>query len=101
MQPGVCALHHPAPRFRPGVTFGPGFLAAGAQMQGEAELPGQGARLVIVEPLVETEMLGLAARRLGPPEGNGGEGLAHQLVVIAVGAADHRPERDPAAVGQQ
>ena len=40
------------------MTFGMGLLAAGAQMQGEAELLGQGARLVIVEALVEAEVLG-------------------------------------------
>ena len=45
------ALHHPAPRLGPGVTLGANLLAARAQVQGEAELLGQNARLVVVEAL--------------------------------------------------
>src|SRR5919199_759467 len=70
-------------------------------MQGEAELVGQGTRLVIVDPFVEAEMLGLMAGRLGAPHRDGGEGLTHQLMVVAVGPVDHRPERDAAGIGQQ
>ena len=77
VEPGVCACDHPAPCFRSGVTFGPGFLAAAAQMQGEAKLVGQCTRLVIVKPFVETERLGLMVGRLGPPHRDRFEGLAH------------------------
>src|SRR3712207_4868258 len=94
------ALHHPAPRPGSGVTLGPDLLAARAQVQGEAELPGEGARLVVVEALVEAEVLRAAARRPGPPDRDGLEGGAHQLVVVAVGPVDHRPEGQAAAVGQ-
>src|SRR5919206_4761807 len=71
MEPGVCALHHPAPGLGPGVTLGPDLLAAGAQVQGEAELRGEGARLVVVEPLVQAEVLWPTARRLGPLDRDG------------------------------
>src|SRR5215212_3427971 len=94
------AFHDPAPRPRSGAALGAGFLAAGAQVQGEAELLGQGTRLVVVEALVEAEVLRAAARRPGPPDRDGLEGGAHQLVVVAVGAVDRRPEGDAAAVGQ-
>ena len=46
-------------------------------------------------------MLRVAARRPGPPDRNGLERRAHQLVVVAVGPVDHRPEGHAAAVGQQ
>src|SRR5918998_770255 len=94
------ALHHPSPRPGSGAALGPDLLAARAQVQGEAELLGEGARLVVVEALVEAEVLRAAARRPGPPDRDGLEGGAHQLVVVAVGAVDRRPEGDAAAVGQ-
>src|ERR671912_990240 len=94
------ALHHPSPRPGSGAALGPDLLAARAQVQGEAELPGEGARLVVVEALVEAEVLRAAARRPGPPDRDGLEGGAHQLVVVAVGPVDGRPEGDAAAVGQ-
>jgi hypothetical protein len=101
VEPGVYAFDDPAPRFGPGMRLGPGFLATAAQMQGEAKLCGEGTRRVIVKPLVETEMLGLTACRSGPSHRDGLQGLAHQLMVVAIGAADHHPERETAAVGQQ
>src|SRR5919112_6164840 len=100
VEPGVRALHHPAPGLGPGVTLGPDLLAARAQVQGEAELRGEGARLGVVEALVEAEVLWPTARRLGPLDRDGLEGGAHQLVVVAVGPVDRRPERHAAAVGQ-
>src|SRR3712207_1154115 len=69
-------------------------------MQGEAEFLGQGTRLVVVEALVEAEVLGAAARRPGPPDRDGLEGGAHQLVAVAVGPVNRRPEGDAAAVVQ-
>src|SRR3712207_8351974 len=94
------ALHHPSPRPGSGAALGPDLLAARAQVQGEAELLGEGARLVVVEALVEAEVLRAAARRPGPPDRYGLDGGAHQLVVVAVGPVDGRPEGDAAAVGQ-
>jgi hypothetical protein len=41
----MCALHHPAPRLGAGVTLGRNLLTSRAQVQSEAELLGQGARL--------------------------------------------------------
>src|SRR3712207_2203324 len=94
------ALHHPSPRPGSGAALGPDLLAARAQVQGEAELLGEGARLVVVEALVEAEVLRAAPRRLGPPDRDGLKGGAHQLVVVAVGPVDRRPEGHAAAVGQ-
>src|SRR5215210_7674535 len=70
-------------------------------MQGEAELLGQGTRLVVVEAFVEAEVLRAAARRPGALDRDGLQRLPHQLMVVAVGPVDGRPERDAAAVGQQ
>src|SRR3954454_4715282 len=101
VEPGMCALDDPAPRFGLNVTLGPSFLTSAAQMQRDAELLGQGARLVIIEPLVETEMLRAIQARLGAWYRDGFEGLAHQLVIVAVGAVDDHPERDAAPICQQ
>src|SRR5919206_1210720 len=100
VEPRMCALHHPAPRPGAGVALGSDLLTARAQMQGEAELGGQGARLVVVEALVQAEVLRPTARRLGPLDRDGLERLPHQLVVVAVGPVDGRPEGHAAAVGQ-
>lgn len=94
-------LHHPAPCPGPGVPLGPCFLATAAQMQGKAKFFRQGARLGIIKAFVETEMLRPAPRWLGPLNGYGLKRLAHQLVVVAIGSVDHRPEWDAAAVAQQ
>src|SRR3712207_2136501 len=71
MEPRVRALHHPASGLGPGVALGPDLLTARAQVQGEAELRGEGARLVAVEALVETEVLRPMARRFGPLDRDG------------------------------
>src|ERR671917_468218 len=84
VEPGVRPLHHPAPRLGSGVTLGPDLLAARAQVQGEAELRGQGARLVIVEAFVEAEMLWPLAGGAGGLDRDGLPRLPHQLVVVAV-----------------
>src|SRR3954447_8237491 len=101
VEPGMGTLDDPAPRFGLDMALGPGFLAAAAQMQREAEFLGQSARLVIVEPLVETEMLWAVRGWLGPGYRKGFEGLAHQLVVVAIGAVDHHPEGHAAPISQQ
>src|SRR3954467_6774961 len=64
VQPGVCPLHHPTPGFDLSLALGHDLLAAGAQVQGEAELFGQGARLVVVVALVQAEVLRLIRWRL-------------------------------------
>src|SRR5215211_542721 len=101
MEPGVCALHHPAPGLGPGVALGPDLLTTRAQVQGEAELLGEGARLAIGEALVETEGLRPTACRFGPLDRDGLECGPHQLVVVAVGPVDGRPEGHATAIGQQ
>src|SRR4051794_13962295 len=101
IEPGVSALHDPAPRLATGVTLGPGFLAPAAQVQREAEFRGQDARLLVVEPLIETEVLRLPAGRLWAPDRDGFERLAHELVVVAVGPIDHRPKGHATAVSEQ
>src|ERR671932_2939111 len=70
VQPGMRPLHHPAPGLGPSMTFGPGFLAPTAQVQGEAELVRQGTRLLVVEALVEAEVLGPTPGRYRPVNGD-------------------------------
>src|SRR5918998_2094892 len=77
VEPGVRALHHPTPRPGSGATFGADLLAARAQVQGGAELLGEGARLGVVEALVEAEVLRAAARRPGSADRDGVEGWTH------------------------
>src|SRR3954470_136641 len=60
-----------------GVTLGPGFLAPAAQVKREAEFRGQGARLLVVEALIETEVLRMPAGRLWAPDRDGFERLTH------------------------
>src|SRR3954451_23533471 len=64
MEPGVGPLHHPTPGFGLGMPLGGDLLATGAQVQGEAELFGQGARLGIIVAFVQAEVLRLIGRRL-------------------------------------
>ena len=97
----MCALRHPAPGLGPGVALGPDLLTTRAQVQGEAELLGEGARLAIGEALVETEGLRPTACRFGPLDRDGLECGPHQLVVVAVGPVDGRPEGHATAIGQQ
>src|SRR5215213_10831504 len=95
------ALHNPTPRLGPGMTLGPDLLAARAQVQREAELRGQGARLVIVEAFVEAEVLRPLAGRSGTLDRDGLQRPPHQLMIVAVGPVDGCSERDAAPVGQQ
>ena len=67
VEPGVSALDHPASGTEPGLVFDRlGFLAAAADVRGEAELVEQVADLVVVVAAVEAEPLRLLSRRLGP-----------------------------------
>src|ERR671928_743570 len=97
----MCPLDNPAPCCGAGMTLGPGFLATTAQMQRKGELLRQRPRLIIVEALVKAEVLRVTAGRLWPLHPDGLKGLAHQLMVVAIGAVDHRPPGGAAAVGQQ
>src|SRR3712207_9436335 len=69
---------------RSGATFDPDLLTARAQMQGEAELPGPGTQLVVVEAFVEAEVLRAAARRPGPPDRHGLAGMASRVGRISL-----------------
>src|SRR3954462_4740862 len=56
--------------------------------------------LVIVVAFVEAEVLRLIRRRLRPLNRYRLDGLAHQRVVVAVGAVDHRGQRHATAIRQ-
>src|SRR3954470_13859701 len=99
VEPRVGALHDPAPRLATGVTLGPGFLAPAAQVKREAEFRGQDARFLVVEALIETKVLRLAAGRVWGRRRDGCGGLAHQLMVVAVGPVNPPPRGHATAVG--
>src|SRR3712207_9232704 len=61
-----------------GMTLGPDLLATRAQVQGEAERRGEGARLVVVEALIQAEVLRAAARRSGTLDRDGLQRSPHQ-----------------------
>ena len=94
------ALHHSAPGLGPGVTLGSDLLATRAQVQGEAEFLSQGARFVVVEALVQTEVLRSLPCWPGPLDGDSLKCRPHQLMVVAIGSIDGCPKRHAAAVGQ-
>src|SRR5436305_14392630 len=96
----MCAFNHPSTCLRIGVALGRGFLTAGAQMQGEAELVVQWTWFGVVEALVETDMLRRPRVRPRPMHRNGLKRLPHELVVVPVGPVDDHAERDAAGVGQ-
>lgn len=102
VEPGVGALDHPTPGAVAGlVPDGVGLLAAGAKVQGEAELGGEGAGLGVVVALVDAEPLRRLVGRLRTLDDDALDRLAGELVVVAVGAGDGEAERDPAAVCDQ
>ena len=94
-------LDHPALGLGAGLALGRDLLAAGAQVQGEAELGRQCPRLVIVIAFVQAEPLRLFRRGLRAQDRDRLQRLAHQLVVVAVGAGEGQAERDPAPIRQQ
>jgi hypothetical protein len=100
VQPGMRPLHDPTPCLGPGMALGLHFLASGAQVQSEAELFGQRARLGIIVALIETKVMRPAPCRLWPLNRDCLDSLAHQLVIVAVGAVDHRGQRHAAAIRQ-
>src|SRR5690349_7030960 len=101
VEPGMRTLDHPTSRLGPGVTLGPDLFTPAAQVEREAELFGQCTWLVVVKAFVETEMLGTVACWPGATHWDRRQGPAHQLMVVAVGAVDHRAERHAARIGQQ
>src|SRR3954451_14374173 len=94
------AFNDPSSCLRVGVALGRGFLAAGAQMQREAERLGEAAWFSVVEALVETDMVRRLRVRPRPMHWNCLKRLPHELVVVAVRAVDDHAERNAAAVGQ-
>src|SRR5919112_2770571 len=101
VEPRMGAFHDPAPRPGAGVALGLDLLAARAQVEREAEFGGEPGHLGIVVALVEAEALRRLRRRRRPLDRDRLDGLAHELVVVAVGAIGREPERDPATVRQQ
>lgn len=100
VQPGVGALDDPAAGAD--ACFARAlFVAARADVRGEAEFLGELARLVVVVAAVETEMLRLVRRRRGPADRDRLQRAAQQLVVVYVRARRGDPERDARAIGEQ
>src|SRR5918993_4921231 len=65
VEPGMGALDHPAPGLGAGLPFGRDLLAAGTQVQGEAELGREVADLVVVLALW-TSPLGMEGSLTNP-----------------------------------
>ena len=102
IQPGVRALDDPAARSEAGLALErPRFLAAAANVRGEAELFEQLAHLVVVVAAVEAEPLRLLGCRLGPLDRDRLDRRACQLEVVAVRARRADPDRDALALGEQ
>ena len=76
------------------------FLAAAADVGGEAELAGKLAHLVVVVALVEAEVLRLLQGRLGTLDRDRVERALQEEVVIAVRALVVEPDRDAAALAE-
>ena len=84
-----------------GLLDGAGFVAAAADVRGEAKLVGEVTDLAVVVALVEAEVLGRVARRLGTRDDDALEGLTRQLEVVAVRPGDDDGEGDAVGLGQQ
>jgi hypothetical protein len=78
-----------------------GFLAARADVRGEAELADQLADDRVVVALVEAEALRPAPGRLRALDRNRCDRRLEQLLVVAVGAVVRYPERDAAGVDKE
>src|SRR3954447_3381292 len=100
IEPGMGAFDDPPSRLGAGLPLGSDLLAAGAQMQGEAERGGEVTRLLVVVALVEAEMLLAAWGWRGPLDRYGLDGRLHHLVVVAVCAIARHRQRHAAAVGE-
>src|SRR3954454_19689191 len=93
VQPGMRALDHPPPRFGAGLTLGRTLLAAGPQVEGEAELGGERRHLGVVEPLVEAEPL----RRVGAGRSTGTASMVSRISLwsFRLAPATARPSGTP------
>lgn len=96
----MSAFDDPPPRLDPTVALGFDLLATAAQVEDEAALLGQAPRGGVVVALVEAQMLGRPLGRFGPGDGPGVQGLAHQEVVVDVGARDDDTDRHAAPVSE-
>jgi len=102
VEPGVGAFDDPAAGSEAGLVFEClGFLAAAADVGGEAELVQELADLVVVVAAVEAQPLRLLRCRLGPLDRDRLERGAGQLEVVAVRARGTDPDRDALALGEE
>jgi len=101
VEPGMGALDDPAARFGLGLTLGLPLFAPGAQVQGKGKLLGQFAWLAIVIAFIQTQVLWAVPGRARSGQRERLQGLAHQLMVVAIGAVDHHAQWHAVPVGQQ
>src|SRR5207237_7843485 len=78
-----------------------GFLAARADVGGEAELGGELVHLWVVVALIETQPLRPLRGRRGPLDRDRLESGATQLEVVQVRARRGDPDRDALALGEE
>ena len=102
VEPGVSTFDHPTPgtpsRF---LSERGDLLAAGAQMKRKAELLSKEPHLVVVISLVQAETLRPLTGRFGSCHHDAHEGLAYELVIIAVGAGDADAQRYAGRIGKE
>jgi hypothetical protein len=102
VEPGVAAFDDPAAGAEAGLLFDRVcFLAAGADVGGEAELGRELAYLVVVVAGVEAEVLRPLRARLGTVDRDRFECLPGQLEVDLVGGRRGDRERDALALGEE
>ncbi len=70
-------------------------------MEGEAELLGEQAHLVVVVALIQAETLWPLGGRFRSPHHDARQRFAGELVVIAVGAGDADAQGDAGSIGKE
>jgi hypothetical protein len=102
VEPGVGALDDPAAGAEAGLALERlRFLAAGADVRGEAELVDERAHLVVVVALVQAEPLRPLRSGLRPLDRDRLDRLSDQLEVVQVCARWRDPERDALALAEE
>ena len=102
VKPGVGAFDDPAAGAEAGYALEClGFLAAAADVGGEAELGGELVQLAVVVALVDAQPLRLLGCRPGPLDRDRLDRGAAQLEVVQVRARRRDPERDALALGEE
>jgi hypothetical protein len=99
-QPGMCAFDDPAAGADACFARQP-FVAARADVRGEAELVGEFAHLGIVVAAVEAEMLRPLLARLRPLDRDRLDRRPGELEVVYVRARWRDPERDALTLGEE